>query len=80
MNHPKGGENAGVYARQSPFYGWLDNAAIRDLVHRGLELAVGERLVLIRRLIPGLVQTMGSVEFHAILFRIFGSGMCLSAD
>lgn len=62
--------NAGVDAHQSPFYEWLNNAAIWDLVHRGLEVSLGERLVLIQRLIPGLVQTTGSAEFAAFVREV----------
>lgn len=59
-----------VDARQSPFYEWLNNAAIRDLVHRSLALSVGERLVLIKGLVPGLVQDMGFAEFEAFLAEV----------
>jgi len=34
-------DDAGVDARHSPFYEWLDNAAIRELVHRVQELTAG---------------------------------------
>jgi hypothetical protein len=53
----------GVDARHSPFYEWLDNAAIRDLIHRIDALSVGERLVLIKGLVPGLVSAMGLAQF-----------------
>lgn len=71
MNHPEElSPDRGVDARHSPFYEWLDNATIRDLVHRILELSVGERLVLIKGLVPGLVAAMGLAEFDAFLAEI----------
>lgn len=60
----------GVDARQSPFYEWLDNATIRELVHRSLELSAGERLVLIKGLVPGLVEAMGVAGFDAFLTEV----------
>lgn len=60
----------GVDARQSPFYEWLDNATIRELVHRALELSAGERLVLIKGLVPGLVEVMGVAGFNAFLTEV----------
>ncbi len=59
-----------VDARQSPFYEWLDNATIRELVHRALELSAGERLVLIKGLVPGLVEAMGVAGFDAFLTEV----------
>ncbi|MDQ6758467.1 MAG: hypothetical protein M3Z32_01220 [Acidobacteriota bacterium] len=59
-----------VDARHSPFYEWLDNARIRELVHRSLELSAGERLVLIKALVPGLIETMGVSEFEAFLGEV----------
>ena len=61
---------AGVDAQQSPFYEWLDNATIRELVHQTLELSAGERLVLIKGLVPGLVRALGIAEFEAFLSEI----------
>ncbi|MEO5814175.1 MAG: hypothetical protein ABIT20_02730 [Gemmatimonadaceae bacterium] len=61
---------AGVDARQSPFYEWLDHAAIRELVHRSLTLSAGERLILIKGLVPGLVEAMGLGEFDAFLSEL----------
>jgi len=63
-------DDAGVDARHSPFYEWLDNAAIRELVHRVQELTAGEQLVLIKGLIPGLVGSLGLAEFDAFLAEI----------
>lgn len=70
MEHPEANSAADVDARQSPFYEWLDNAAIRDLTHRSLHLSVGERLVLIKGLVPGLIDTLGLAEFDAFLAEI----------
>jgi hypothetical protein len=48
----------------------MDNETIRDLVHRIVELSVGERLVLIKGLVPGVVGAMGLAEFDAFLAEI----------
>lgn len=56
-----------VDARQSPFYAWLDHATIRDLVRGALELSAGERLVLIKGLIPGLVDDIGEAALDRFL-------------
>jgi hypothetical protein len=63
-------QDGGVDARHSPFYEWLDNTAIRELVHRIHELSAGEQLVLIKGLVPGLVSAMGLAEFDAFLSEI----------
>lgn len=52
-----------VDASRSPFYAWLDYAAIRELVHGALGLSAGERLVLIKGLVPGLVDDSGEAAF-----------------
>lgn len=57
----------GVDARHSPFYMWLDNAAIRDLVRQAHALPAGQRLVLIKGLIPGLVSEMGDAAVESFL-------------
>ncbi len=73
MDHVERTDNPGVTtsehvdARQSPFYEWLDNATIRDLVLHSVELAPGELLVFIKGLVPGLVAALGIVEFNAFL-------------
>ena len=56
-----------VDAKQSPFYAWIDHATIRDLVCGALALSAGERLVLIKGLIPSLVDDVG----EAALVRFF---------
>lgn len=50
-----------------PFYAWLDHDGIRELMHRAAELQPGERLVLLKGLVPGLVQALGLDEFEAFL-------------
>lgn len=70
VDHPEASPEAGVDARHSPFYEWLDNATIRQLVHRSLELSAGERLVLVKGLVPGLVEAMGLAEFEAFLVEV----------
>jgi hypothetical protein len=70
MGDPEPSSDARVDARHSPFYEWLDNRTIRDLVHQILELSAGERLVLIKGLVPGLVRALGFAEFEAFLSEI----------
>ena len=57
----------GVDARHSPFYTWLDNVAIRDLVRQAQALPAGQRLVLIKGLIPGLVAEMRESAVESFL-------------
>lgn len=70
MNDSSAGSTPDVDARKSPFYAWLDNERIRAVVHLSLELAAGERLVLIKGLVPGLVEAMGVARFDAFLAEI----------
>ncbi len=70
VSHSEASSETGVDARQSPFYEWLDSATIRELVHRTLDLSVGERLVLIKGLVPGLVEAMGLAGFDAFLTEV----------
>ncbi len=76
MDHVEQADNPGptadahVDAQQSPFYEWLDNATIRDLVLRIVVLPPGEILVLIKGLVPALVAALGIVEFDAFLEEI----------
>lgn len=51
----------------SPFYEWLDHDEIRDVVHRTLNMPPGERLVLIKGLVPGLVDALGVDEVEDFL-------------
>lgn len=70
MDQREPGSDARVDARHSLFYEWLDNASIRQLVHSILELSIGERLVLIKGLVPALVTSMGAAEFDAFLLEL----------
>ena len=70
MDQRELGSDERVDARHSRFYEWLDNAAIRQLVHNFLELSVGERLVLLKGLVPELVTSMGLAEFDAFLAEL----------
>ena len=51
----------------SPFYRWLDHARIRRLVHEIGALPPGEQLVLLKGLVPELVDTIGLEETEAFL-------------
>ena len=53
-----------------PSYEWLGNATVLDVVHHIQELSVGERLVLIKGLVPGLVNAMGPGGFEAYLAEV----------
>src|SRR5512142_2628646 len=66
----KNSADAREESRQSPFYAWLDNAAIRQLVRGALALPAGERLVLMKALVPGLVEDMGEKAFDAFLEEV----------
>jgi hypothetical protein len=59
-----------VDARHSPFYAWLDHAAIRELVQGALNLSAGERLVLIKGLVPGLIDDIGDAAFEGFLDEV----------
>mgnify|MGYP001549785584 CR=1 FL=1 len=59
-----------VDARHSPFYAWLNYAAIRELIHGALDLSAGERLVLIKGLVPGLVDDIGQTSFESFLDEV----------
>jgi hypothetical protein len=50
-----------------PFYEWLDHEGIRDLVKRAGELETGERMVLVKGLVPGLVTESGLAEFESFV-------------
>ena len=56
-----------VDTRESPFYAWLDRSTIRNLVREAGSLSPGERLVLIKGLIPGLVDDMGDEAVRVFL-------------
>jgi hypothetical protein len=59
-----------VDARHSPFYAWIDYAAIRELVRGALDLSAGERLVLIKGLVPGLIHDIGEPAFAGFLDEV----------
>ena len=52
---------------RSPFYAWLDHESIRNLVQAALALPPGERLVLMKGLVPGLVDDLGLAAFETFL-------------
>jgi hypothetical protein len=52
---------------RSPFYAWLDHESIRGRVHDMLALPVGERLVVMKGLVPELVDDLGLAAFEAFL-------------
>ncbi|HEX5436608.1 MAG TPA: hypothetical protein VFW98_05595 [Gemmatimonadaceae bacterium] len=56
-----------IDATESPFYAWLDRPAIRGFVRDARSLTPGERLVLIKGLIPGLVEDMGEGAVRTFL-------------
>ncbi|MEO7218065.1 MAG: hypothetical protein ABI026_07715 [Gemmatimonadaceae bacterium] len=70
MDATDAGSDSGINARQSPFYDWLDNARIRELVRMSLDVSPGERLVLIKGLVPGLVEAMGLTKFEEFLSEV----------
>src|SRR5690242_9726733 len=59
-----------IDATQSPFYAWLDRPTIRTLLRRALSRSPGERLVLIKGLISGLVEDTGDEAVHACLAEL----------
>lgn len=54
----------------SPFYQWLDHERIRALLHDVLTLRPGERLVLLKGLVPDLVNTLGAEEAESFLSEL----------
>jgi hypothetical protein len=54
-------------AKHSPFYMWLDNGEIRDIVRQAQALPAGQRLVAIKGLIPGLVDEIGEAAVESFL-------------
>lgn len=53
-----------------PFYAWLNHEGIRALVHDAGRLEPGERLVLIKGLVPGLVEALGIDEFDNFMAEL----------
>lgn len=54
----------------SPFYEWLDHGRIRTLLHEVGALRPGERLVLLKGLVPALVESLGFEETEAFLTEL----------
>ncbi len=54
----------------SPFYQWLDHERIRSVLHDVGELRPGERLVLLKGLVPGLVEALGIEESESFLSEL----------
>jgi hypothetical protein len=51
----------------SPFYQWLDHERIRAVLHDVAALRPGERLVLLKGLVPGLVDAQGAKDAESFL-------------
>lgn len=54
----------------SPFYQWLDHARIRAVLHEVSALHPGARLVLLKGLVPGLVDALGVDETESFLTEL----------
>jgi hypothetical protein len=54
----------------SPFYQWLDHERIRAVLHDVAALRPGERLVLLKGLVPGLVNALGAEETESFLSEL----------
>ena len=54
----------------SPFFQWLDHERIRTLLHEVLALHPGERLVLLKGLVPDLVDALGADEAESFLSEL----------
>lgn len=54
----------------SPFYDWLDHGRIRDLLHEVGALHPGERLVLLKGLVPALVESLGLDDTEAFFSEL----------
>jgi hypothetical protein len=63
-------DDARVDTTRSPFYEWLDHAAIRELLHQAVALPVGERLILLKGLIPSLVDDLGEIAVEQFLSEL----------
>lgn len=59
---------------RDPFYEWLDHEGIRELVHQANDLKPGERLVLMKGLVPGLVDALGPSGFDEFLDELRTKG------
>lgn len=54
----------------SPFYQWLDHARIRAVLHEVSALHPGAQLVLLKGLVPGLVDALGVDETESFLTEL----------
>ncbi|MEO5818368.1 MAG: hypothetical protein ABIT20_24065 [Gemmatimonadaceae bacterium] len=54
----------------SPFYQWLDHERIRAVLREVGALRPGERLVLMKGLVPGLVEALGADEAESFLSEL----------
>ncbi|HEX7048979.1 MAG TPA: hypothetical protein VF188_02105 [Longimicrobiales bacterium] len=59
-----------IRTNRDPFYAWLDNERIREIIHRAGALTPGERLVLVKGLVPGLVDALGVAGFEDFLAEV----------
>lgn len=59
---------------RDPFYEWIDHEEIRELVNRADELEPGERLVLVKALVPDLIADLGLSGFEEFLVEIRTKG------
>ncbi len=51
----------------SPFYRWLDHQRIRTVLSEVLALRAGERLVLLKGIVPSLVEALGAEDAGSFL-------------
>lgn len=51
----------------SPFYRWLDHERIRTVLAEVLALRAGERLVLLKAIVPSLVESLGADDARLFL-------------
>jgi hypothetical protein len=61
-------------SNRDPFYEWLDHEEIRELVNQANDLEPGERLVLLKGLVPGLVDALGPAGFDEFLDELRTKG------
>lgn len=54
-------------SNRDPSYDWLDHEELRDLVNQANDVEPGVRLVLLRGLVPGLLDALGPAGFDEFL-------------
>lgn len=59
-----------MHPATSPFYQWLDHERIRTVLRDVRALRPGERLVVLKGLVPGLVETLGVDEAKLFLAEL----------